>query len=740
MSFYPTLGKRVEPEALRLDRSRQVRDALAWYPFARLIEARQLGTSNGYEELLVVEIESEVPQDTENEIRAVERLALCFGCDDSSYPTVRALRTDFPAVPHLYWTPTGEPKCLCLYEAPWAEVRLRWTSAGFLGDIARWLARTAIGELHQADQPLEPFLFGSGRFVVVPSDLWDGRAGQRTYVAIDVFEHGKPSVLKLQPTNGNDLPEAGCLHVVATVGPPSVQANMHDCPRNMMELVELLAHGEIDLVGIMIEQLGLLFETGYVPRQTDGLLLLVTFPRQRKPKYEAEALETWAFVMLSIRDTAIATGGFETAGARKPLGRLLKRRFDDAKARAVEVETLRPLRAIDRATAKFHSGLDPESGDMNVLLVGVGSLGSQLHNHLSRMGWGRWTLIDEDSVLPHNVIRHRLGEDVVGYPKAFASRIASIFETPHNPVVQAFTENVLSIATNEEMLEAFRRADLILDVSTSIAVARFLARDLDSRARRASLFLNPNGQHTVMLMEDSKRSLPLDALELQYYRAVLRDDRLDDHVRHHEHYRYSAGCRDVTTRISQDDVVLASALLAKQVRSVGKEAMAAIWQQRADGSIRRVEVSLSDVIQREHGGWNFILDHSLVERANALRSERLPAETGGVLVGYFDVARRNVYIVDALPAPHDSEEREDAFIRGYAGLRDEIRCIEARTAGQVGYIGEWHSHPYGAEVAMSCDDTKLLLQVADEVRADGQPGIMMIVGANQAVALYASEA
>lgn len=740
MSFFPAPGERLKPETLKLDRPRQVRDALAWYPFARLIEARQRVTSNGYEELLVVEIESDVPQDTEHQIQPVERLALGFERNDSSYPTVQALRTDFPVVPHLYWTPAGEPRSLCLYEAPWAEVGLRWTSAGFLGDIARWLARTAIGELHEADQRLEPFLFAPHQFVVVPSDLWDGRAERKTYVAVDVHgDKGKPSFLKLQPAEENEQPESVCLHVVVAVGKPAVQASMHDCPRNMMDLIELLTHGGIELVSVMVEQLKRLFETGYVPRQTDGLLLLVKLPRQRGPKSGTEALEPWAFAMSPIRAAAIATGHFEASGAREPLGQLLKPQFDEAKARDVAVDALLPVRAMDRASAKLLSGLYSEREDPEVVLVGVGALGSQLHDNLSRMGWGRWTLIDEDTLLPHNVIRHRLGEHVVGYPKALAVDFANVIETPHNPVVRAFAEDVLSIATNEEMLAVCRQADLILDASTSIAAARFLAMDLDSPARRASLFLNPNGQDAVMLMEDSERSLPLDALESQYYRAVLRDDRLDGHIKRQKHFRYSAGCREVTTRIGQDDVALASALLAKQVRSVSEKAMAAIWQQEADGSLRRVEVPLSDMIREEHGDWGFVLDRSLVEHASALRSERLPAETGGVLVGYFDVVHRNVYIVDALPAPHDSEEREDAFIRGYAGLQNEICGIEARTGGQINYVGEWHSHPDGAEIAMSEDDCKLLQQIAEEVRADGWPGVMMIVGANQTVALYASE-
>ena len=38
---------------------------------------------------------------------------------------------------------------------------------------------------------------------------------------------------------------------------------------------------------------------------------------------------------------------------------------------------------------------------------------------------------------------------------------------------------------------------------------------------------------------------------------------------------------------------------------------------------------------------------------------------------------------------------------------------------------------------MSCDDSELLQQIAEEVRADGWPGVMMIMGTNQQFALYA---
>ena len=738
MNFFSASGEPLEPDALTLDRARQVRDALALYPFASLIEARRRVTDNRYEEVFVVEIDTELPQDTDYDIRSPERLAFSFERSDRGYPTVLALRTDFPHVSHLYWTPAGKPKSLCLYEAPWADVRLRWTGAGFVGDVARWLCRTAVGELHASDQPLEPFLYGPPYSVVVPHDLLTGVAEKRAYAAIPVAElEGRQSVLKLVPVDENENPEAPCMHVVVVAGEPAVQDAMYDCPQNLMELVELLRRGGIDLVDTMVEQLERLLEGGRQPREKDGLLLLVTLLRQRRPGSGPEVRETWAFAIRPFRDAAIATGRFAASGPGAPLGRVLVPEFDEANAREVGVVALQPIGAIDRAVAKFHNGLDPEAPDPNVVLIGAGALGSQLHSHLSRMGWGRWTLIDEDTLLPHNVVRHRLGENAVGFPKAIALRCASTVETPHNPVERAFAEDFLSIKDNSEMLASCRDAHLILDTSTSIAVARYLTLDLDSPARRASLFLNPNGRDAVMLMEDAERSLPLDVLESQYYRAVLHDSRLDQHIRKERTFRYSAGCRDVTARIGQDDVALGSALLARQLRSADDQAIAAAWQQEDDGSVSRVEVPLSESIRFEHGGWCFVFDRALVEHVGSLRREQLPAETGGVLIGYFDVPHRRVYVVDALPAPDDSHERRDSFVRGFAGLPGAIRDIEARTGSQVSYVGEWHSHPDGVGVSMSDDDSELVRQIAEEVRADGWPGAMMIVGSDGSFAFYA---
>ena len=68
----------------------------------------------------------------------------------------------------------------------------------------------------------------------------------------------------------------------------------------------------------------------------------------------------------------------------------------------------------------------------------------------------------------------------------------------------------------------------------------------------------------------------------------------------------------------------------------------------------------------------------------------------------------------------------EAFVRGNAGLRKDLESLEACSGGQVGYVGEWNSHPDGA--GMSSRDAASLAIIAEEIHIDAWPGAMMMVG------------
>jgi hypothetical protein len=95
--------------------------------------------------------------------------------------------------------------------------------------------------------------------------------------------------------------------------------------------------------------------------------------------------------------------------------------------------------------------------------------------------------------------------------------------------------------------------------------------------------------------------------------------------------------------------------------------------------------------------------------------------------------------VDALPAPRDSEEESDSFVRGIDGLVDAVKNAAARTANIVGYVGEWHSHPRNHPSSPSLNDLLLLRHLAISLTHDGQPALMLIVGEDGETWLTAME-
>jgi hypothetical protein len=735
-------------EALTSARARATYAALQWYHYYQLLDAKIFEEFGLKFDALIVEVSPELPQVKKHDIRYREPLALCFDHEDRGLPRVQALRKDFPFdVSHLNLVPADTPRELCLYNEPLDVVRLTWTAPEFLGRITTWLAKTATGTLHAPDQPLEPFLLPLANEVIVPCDLFGApKPDGKRLVAFPIVRQEKPlrySVrLQWQPVK-EALKRPWVLFVLLLRTAPRVHGLIHEASRHLKDLHDLLAREGIGFIEWLRENLRELYVERPSPRDCDLLLVLLEIPQQRTPDSSVERTEQWALVIgKNIIETSLAV----RACAKSPEGRYVplltfgKELPLEADALTqIPVEPLRVIPELTRQNAINYSGITSGKTDLRCVLVGTGALGSQIYLALARMGWGDWRFVDEDVFLPHNTVRHVLGDACVGFYKAQALRWTAELLVPYNAPRDAISANAMDFARNELLAQAFKEADMILDASTSLAVARALARDVDTRARLVSAFLTPSGKDSAIMIESADRTYRLDALEQQYYRAILRDERLEGHLeRHSGSLRYGGSCRDVTTFIAQDDIILHAGILAKQVRRGVEQddPQLTIWRSSEDGSVERISIAGAAPRSDEVAGWRILYDHALIERCYELRSHKLPNETGGILVGYFDALRKILYLVDALPAPPDSLEHKTAFIRGVKGLRASLATIGEKTAQIVHYVGEWHSHPIGVDVQMSRPDECLLREIADEMRFEGWPGIILIVGDERQCAVY----
>ena len=203
-------------------------------------------------------------------------------------------------------------------------------------------------------------------------------------------------------------------------------------------------------------------------------------------------------------------------------------------------------------------------------------------------------------------------------------------------------------------------SDIILDASASIPVARHLVHDVDASARRISIFLNPSGTDVVMLVEDGKRLITLDSLEMQYYRYLINDPSLENHLlRPPERIRYATSCRDVSSPIPQDFVAMQAAICSRTIHQVtsDEKAFLSIWCTDVDQmNVQRHMIPVQNPISCEQNEWTLCTDDGLMNKFYEARAGKLPNETGGVLVGTYDIERKIVYVVDCLPSPLDSKE------------------------------------------------------------------------------------
>jgi integrative and conjugative element protein (TIGR02256 family) len=387
---------------------------------------------------------------------------------------------------------------------------------------------------------------------------------------------------------------------------------------------------------------------------------------------------------------------------------------------------MRRMAMLTPETAAQFNGVPPIAGAM--AFVGLGALGSQLFMNLWRSGFGRWTLIDRDLHLPHNDSRHALVNGIGEFKaRAMASFAGAVFpeHVPAYIVADVLTPGSGGI----EVQTAIENSAAVIDCSASVAVGRHLARSYGG-GRRVCVFLNPSATDLVLLAEPADRSIRVDQLEMMYYRAILEDKQMEGHLlRTDAPVRYSNACRDLSTIISQDYIAIHAGVGSRAIRNAltSSTATIAIWRTDDRGTVTRIDVPVATPVEYSAQGWSVLFDSVVQEMVANHRFRRLPNETGGILLGSFDMARKVVLVSAALRSPGDSKEWPTVYIRGSAGLRAAVSRSEIATGGGLEYVGEWHSHPSGATAGPSKDDRRALSLLSEVMAEDARPAVMLIV-------------
>ena len=713
---------------------------------ATFVEARR----RGEEELVVLNIRTGAPQASVYPIRrSTERVGILFG-GEGAMPFVVMLRDDFPDTDHQQLVPKGHPAVICIDDRPWAEALLTWTPAELIERILMWFRRAVRGELHDARQPLDPVFLGSPlSFIIARSIL----ATDATEDLIAEHDPEQATTLRVKRVAEIGKITKGLEPIcIATyrVQPERMQ-RLRYAPVTLGGLAAMLNVRGIELYADLTARFTKWLSEGEaaVWRINARFSVIIEMPIVSPRGEQQEGVDVRAFVSAqSAGDIAVALGvalktEVEDQGSKigyvKRLGQsaIDRQAVDTIAVQAAEVH----LEFERELAARLAGRSAPDA--RKAVLVGAGAIGSHLADCLVREGRFHWTIVDDDRLLPHNLARHIARNDQTSSHKAVVlAGYLNATLAGEGAVAQPVSTNLF--ATGEHgaaIAEALAEADLIIDATASVLAARFLS-DHEAQARRLSTFFNPSGEATILLAEPAGRALTLRDLEAQYLGFVLRTGRLADHLgRPADTVAYTGACRAITNRIPQSRVSVLAGLAAAGVgnASDGTEAVISIWTLTSKNEIILDSVSAEPVSRYRADGWQITVDVGLAARIRAMRDARLPSETGGMLFGLVDIPSKSIHLVDASPAPPDSEERLGGFVRGTQGVEALMEEVGRKTAGQVRYVGEWHSHPAHASARPSPVDARQIDWLSALMGMDSMPALMLIAADKQIAVIFAQE-
>lgn len=736
IKYFEKKGEIISSESLAISKAKEFVELIEHeiVPLIKLIEIKQ----NSEDETIIFDMEIEVSQIRKNDIKNKERIAVSFSKNDNCLPLVEALRFDFPSVPHLNSTQQGFPKSICLFDRLYEEIEFTLNPAKIISQIRYWLEATSRGELHDIEQPLEIIMFNSNHTIFLPKNIL--RDNQIPLFKIKQFKN-KIALLPFEEVDyHSNLNMPLYYYPLLVTAEPQVHGTILKVPCNLEALNSIAQNWHIDLIEKICNSIKNIIELPLTKNKkllyNANLLVIISIPKKRIDSGITESFECHSFVTeMKIIELAKHFGISDRLGNFN--GLIIGKKPEITNLASISILHLNTGFMMSKQNAAMYNN-EYFDTNPNISIIGVGALGSKLCMNLARSGFGNFNLLDDDWFLPHNAARHVLTGSSIGQSKAEAmcNVVNSIIY--EEKICRSYPYNVLK--DKKEIKAILEDSDIIIDMSTSIAVERYLGIDLQSDARKFSVFLNPSGKDLVILAEDIEKKCRIDWLEMQYYRYIINESNLTKHISDFpQDIRYSNSCRDISSCIPNDYIAIHAATASRVIKATYKETSSKILisQLCSDNfNLETKEYKSTNLINLSINDWNICTDEYFMNIIQNKRQEKLPNETGGIILGSFDFKRKIIYMVD-IYCPEDNLEYPTAFIRGCKNLQKKLEEISINTANNIEYIGEWHSHPRNCSISMSILDEELLNYLHLKRSPEGYPGVLVIMSdENENMGIY----
>ena len=268
--------------------------------------------------------------------------------------------------------------------------------------------------------------------------------------------------------------------------PPRQHGIIHQLPVTIAELAETLQENGFDLLAELRDKLIHWFDDKRLTAKNyeSFLLLIILSPKIREVGGEVESTDILVFsTEETLREVGKKLDIWEAQPQNGSLGRVV---FPDESKRGDDLK-IHLFNACFELTRELAAGLNgfQNTDNLSISAIGVGALGSQLVMNLARAGFGKWVLIDHDLLMPHNLARHSLNVWHLGVAKSRTVAHEANQISRNTNLFKSIPANILTPGPRADSVkDALRDCVIILDMSASVTVARHLARNIESSARR----------------------------------------------------------------------------------------------------------------------------------------------------------------------------------------------------------------------------------------------------------------
>jgi predicted ThiF/HesA family dinucleotide-utilizing enzyme len=702
-------------------------------------------------------------------VRARERFEILVGPSfPLVYPNVYVTHRRWAGTPHVQWG-----RLLCLYAAPSVEWNPADGMRGLIGRLNLWLQRAAVGELDPAGQPLHPPVAYSSYkngWVVVRPDLgdlapwtdtepdaarvrllyaWCAQHGKRIDVLEwltkqQVYERFVAKELPAHDENGAPLFAVPLVLISDTLDmeyPSTADAlaaalETYGYSRDELLQAFVTARTINKAVGVKLDG------DGAVP----AMILLGTPARRLEPGHALAHVTAWHLDDLGAQITDLLQ---DVSPDHVELTQRV-RDLAESWLGFAKIQWMVIHEARSEVTRRRDSGSPAQwLAGRKVLILGCGALGAPIAEHCVRAGVARLHVVDKGAVTPGILVRQPYEDADIGYNKAerLAQRLSRIRRDL--TVTSARADIVAGTLSDPAgVLEYDLIVDATADIGVRVGIERTRAAIREYWPPTITALFGHTAERGIATVSmpgaagsghDILRRLAIDTVANHPVGWHTITEDLFPNPPRTDRFFPEPGCSAPTfTGAAAEVTALASNLLSSALAILAGSYAVPMFGIGCDlasaaSGVRPVLLTWpNDLILTDHThAYEVrISERALAEMRTEVRRGRrvrgARVETGGMILGSFDEATQTVYIDGASGPSPDSHLSAAYFDHGIEGTQDIVTSIRAATVNRVGFIGMWHSHPFGFASPSSTDEAGM----ADIVSPDGtgRRAVMLILG------------